>query len=99
MEKKERKEALNKYKKEEQQKLLSILPMSKEELEEFFNFLDKQLSNGVEGGSFDLTEKFCKEKGLEFVKVKEWAGVLGGFDDEEILWNCEDPYEFLLKNG
>src|SRR6185436_5898130 len=90
------KEAKIEFKRQEQEELVSILPMSKEQLKEFFDHLDKGLNNEREAYSLKLTQEFCESKELDFNKVKEWAAELGGYNDEEILWNCEQEYEFLM---
>lgn len=97
MDKQERKEALQELKFKEQQRLLSILPMQQEILKSFFDYLDTELTNSDNGNSLKLTEEFCKRNNLDFEKVKEWAGEFGGYDDAEILWNCEPEYEFLIE--
>lgn len=91
-----RKEVKKEFKRQEQEKLVSILPMSKEQLKEFFDHLDKGLNNEGDVYSLKLTMEFCENKELDFNKVKEWAAELGGYNDEEILWNCEQEYDFLL---
>ena len=98
MDKQERKEVIGELKRKEQERLLSILPMSQKFLKSYFDYLDLELSNSYNGNSLKLTEEFCNINKLEFEKVKEWAVEFGGYDDAEILWNCEDEYEFLLKD-
>ena len=96
MDKQDRKEVLRGIKMKEQEKLVSILPMSVEQLEEFFDYLDDKLNKNTEN-SLVYTKEFCEIKKIDFEKVKGWAEELGGYDDSEILWNVEEQYEFLLK--
>ena len=98
MEKEDRKNKLEEFKQQERQKLISILPMSKESLREYFNFLD-QNSSDEDDDSFEATKKFCENNRLDFMKVKEWAEELGGYNDVEVLWNVEQNYEFLLGDS
>jgi hypothetical protein len=96
MDKERRKEIKNDLKQQEQERLMKILPMPGNLLKDFFDYLDEKLTEGDPGNSLRLTETFCTKKNLDFEKVKEWAGELGGFDDAEILWNVEEQYEFLM---
>ena len=73
------------------------MPMSVQLLKKFFDFLDARLENGGVAGSLKLTEEFCKNENLNFDKIKIWAAEFGGYDDAEILWNCEPEYEFLIE--
>ncbi|MEO7922053.1 MAG: DUF2695 domain-containing protein [Chitinophagaceae bacterium] len=95
----EQKNKKKEFKQKEKERLVEILPMPEKLLKEFFDYLDEKLTEGDSGNSLRLTETFCTKKNLDFEKVKEWAGELGGFDDAEILWNCEQEYEFLIGEG
>ena len=97
MDKEKQREAKKEFKRKEQEKLVAILPMSKELLKEFFDYLDNELSNDDNVASSKLTQEFCEKKGLDYSKVKAWAAELGGYDDKEILWNVEQEYEFLIE--
>ena len=96
MDKQDRKEILRGIKTKEQEKLVSILPMSVEQLGEFFDYLDNKLNKNTEN-SLVYTKEFCENKKIDFEKVKGWVEELNGYDDSEILWNVEEQYEFLLK--
>jgi hypothetical protein len=82
----------------EQERLLSILPMRKHFLKEYFDFLDEHIEEEKKP-SLRLTKQFCERNGLDFEKVKAWAEEFGGFDDQEILWNIEDIYEEVMRGG
>ena len=97
MDKQERKEILGKLKQQEKEKKVSLLPMSVQVLKKFFNFLNERLENGERGDSLKLTNEFCKNENLDFDKVKMWAAKFGGYDDAEIVWNCEQEYDFLIE--
>lgn len=92
MSKEIKKSAAEKEKEREQERLLSILPMRKHFLKDYFDFLDKHIDEERKP-SFRLTEQFCTTNGLDFEKVKAWAAEFEGFDDQEILWNIEELYE------
>ena len=96
MDKQERKDALKKFKEQENETKISNLPMSVQLLKKFFDFLDERLKNEEEGNSLKLTEEFCKKENLNFDNVKTWAEDFGGYNDEEILLNVEQEYEFLI---
>jgi hypothetical protein len=101
MDKQERKEIKKELKQQEQDRLLALLPMPANLLKDLFDYLDEKLSEGSSypGNTLRLTETFCVKNDLDFEKIKAWAAELGGFDDAEILWNCEEPYEFLIGGG
>ena len=81
----------------EQERLLSILPMRKHFLENFFNYLDEHIEEERKP-SLRLTEQFCRDNGLDFEKVKGWGQQFESFTDQEILWNVEEVYEELMKS-
>jgi hypothetical protein len=96
MSKENKKSAVEKEKEREQDRLLSILPMRKHFLKDYFDFLDKYIDDEKKP-SLRLTEQFCKNNGLDFEKVKAWAASFEGYDDQEILWNIEELYEGHMK--
>ncbi|MEJ7768789.1 MAG: hypothetical protein WKF89_13305 [Chitinophagaceae bacterium] len=97
MEKSEKKSKIEKEHDREQERLLSILPMRKHFLKDFFDFLDKHLDE-ERNSSLRLTEQFCKDNGLDFLKVRSWGEGFDAFTDQEILWNIEEVYEELMKS-
>lgn len=100
MNKQERKEIKKAVRSQEQEQLLSVLPMPQNLLKSFFDYLDEKLTEGSRyGKDLQLTATFCSKNDLDFEKVKDWAADLGGYDDAEILWNCEEKYEFLIESG
>ena len=96
MDKTNRKRNPEKEKEKELERLLSILPMRKHFLKDFFDFLDKHIQE-ERRPSLNLTEHFCKDNGIDFIKVKTWAEEFGAYDDQGILWNVEEVYEELMK--
>lgn len=92
MSKEDHKGKAEKEKEREQERLLSILPMRKHFLKDFFDFLDKHIEEERKP-SLKLTEQFCNVNGLDFEKVKAWAEEFEGYDDQAILWNIEEVYE------
>jgi len=96
MSKEIKKSAIEKEKEKEQERLLSVLPMRKHFLKEYFDFLDKHIDKERKP-SLKLTEEFCKINALDFEKVKIWAVSFEAFDDQEILWNIEELYEVHMK--
>ena len=96
MEKSNRKIDPEKEKAKEQERLLSVLPMRKHFLKDFFDFLDKHIEE-ERRPALKLTERFCKENGIDFEKVKAWAIEFDAHNDQEILWNIEEVYEEHLK--
>ncbi len=101
MDKQEPKEAMEDLRQKEQVHLVAILPMPVKVLKKLFDYLDLKLTEdgSYPGNTLRLTETFCVKNELDFEKVKLWAAGLGGYDDAEILWNCEEPYDFLFEEG
>jgi len=81
----------------EHNKLVESLPMSLELLEQFFGYLDDNLTEDKSGNPYQFTESFCKQQDLEVEKVKAWAGQFGASNDTDILWKVEDVYEPVLR--
>lgn len=97
MDKAEKKSRKEKDHEREQERLLSILPMRKHFLKNYFDYLDKHVEDERKP-SLRLTEQFCRDNGLDFEKVKTWGEGFDGFTDQEILWNVEEVYEELMKS-
>ena len=94
--KKDKKE-MRKLSEGEHNKLVEALPMSLELLEQFFGYLDDNLTGDNTGNSYQFTESFSNENGLDAEKVKEWASAFGAASDKDILWKVEDVYEPVLR--
>jgi hypothetical protein len=97
MEKSPKKSKQEKEHEREQERLLSILPMRKHFLKDYFNYLDKHIEDERKP-SLRLTETFSRENGLEFQKIVQWAAEFEAFTDQEILWNIEELYEEVMKS-
>ena len=94
--KKDKKE-MRKLSEGEHNKLVEALPMSLELLEQFFGYLDDNLTDDKSGNPYRFTESFSNENGLDAEKVKQWAAAFGAASDTDILWKVEDVYEPVLR--
>ncbi len=87
----------NKEREKELERLLSVLPMRKHFVKEYFDYLDKYIES-ERRPSLNLTKQFCKDNALDFEKVKTWAAEFEAFDDQSILWKVEEVYEEVMKS-
>ena len=74
---------------------LAALPMPKEKLAAFFDYLDQQLTEHDCDDTLRFTKEFAASHNLAFEPIKEWLGDYGGYCDCEALVNVEEKYESL----
>ena len=74
---------------------LAALPILKEKLQAFFDYLDQQLSEHDCDDTLRFTQEFAASHNLAFEPIKQWLGHLGGYCDCEALANVEEKYEDL----
>ena len=74
---------------------LAALPMPKEKLAAFFDYLDQQLTEHDCDDTLRFTKAFAASHNLAFEPIKEWLGDYGGYCDREALVNVEEKYESL----
>jgi len=91
-EKEKRKELLNRFKKEEENKFLDSLPIDKQKFQELFHFLDQELEAGC-NHDLRLTEKYLNSNNLPINKTLDWLRENGGYCDCEVLFNVEEKSE------
>ena len=71
------------------------LPMPKEKLQAFSDYLDQQLEKHDCDDTLRFTQEFAASHNLEFELIKQWLGDYGGCCDCEALTNVEEKYEGL----
>ena len=74
---------------------LAELPMPKEKLAAFFDYLDQQLTEHDCDDTLRFTQEFAASQNLAFEPIKQWLGNYGGYCDCEALANVEEKYEGL----
>jgi len=94
-EKQRRKAIQNKLTQKANIEKLAGLPMPKEKLAAFFNYLDQQLTEHDCDDTLRFTQEFAASHNLEFEPIKQWLGDYGGYCDCEALANVEEKYEGL----
>ena len=95
-EEKQRRKALQqKAKEDEKLGKYAALPMPKETLALYFDFLDQKLSNDGCDDTLRFTEHFAADHKLAFHLMKQWLAEYGGYCDCEALANAEESFENL----
>ncbi|OGX80946.1 hypothetical protein BEN48_07185 [Hymenobacter glacialis] len=94
-EKGRRKAIQNELMKKADAERLAALPMPKEKLQEFFDYLDQQLEEHDCDDTLRFTQQFAASRNLAFEPIKQWLGDYGGYCDCEALANVEEKYEGL----
>ena len=94
-EKQRRKTIQNKLAEESNALKLAELPMSKDKLALFFNYLDEQLTEHGCDHTLGFTKRFTLDHKLPFESIELWLSKYGGYCDCEILLNVEDHFENL----
>lgn len=71
-------------------KFLKSVPVSIEELQKLFDWLDFQLSENGCNDTLALTKSFIKQNNLPEEHLIKWLKENGGYCDCEVLANVED---------
>ena len=96
MSKDPRKEALKKaWKEQENQKLLAGMPLSKEDLKELFDYLDRPDPPPCDH-TLRETISFLGKKKLDVKRVVPWLKEHGGYCDCEVIFNVDDKFAELI---
>ena len=88
MDKKEKKEIVEKLREEERKKALAALPLSRNDLADLFDHLDEALSEDCDH-TLAKTKAFLKSRNLDNENVLRWLEDHGGHCDCEVLDNVE----------
>ena len=92
-----RKDALKKaWREQENQKLLTSIPVSKTDLQELFDHLDVSLAESCDH-TFRFTTAFLERRKLDVQRVIPWLREHGGHCDCEVLANVEDEFGDLIR--
>jgi hypothetical protein len=94
-EKQHRKAIQNRLEKEASVGILANLPMPKEKLTVYFNYLDQRLAEHECDNTLRLTEQFATDQKLSYDLIKQWLSKYGGYCDCEVLANVEEKFEGL----
>src|SRR4051812_6027699 len=92
MSKDARKEALKKvWKQQEHEKLVASIPLPHPELQDLFNYLDRE---GAPRCDHTLREtvEFLRSRRLDEVRVVAWLREYGGYCDCEVIFNVEEKF-------
>lgn len=96
MDKKKRKEILDKLYKEKLIEFRQSLPFDENIFPKLFDYLDNELIIYGCNHTSLITETFLQKNGiLNVIEVKEWLAKNGGYCDCEILANVEDLFDYL----
>ncbi len=90
-EKQRRKQILDELTKKQNEEFANSLPMSRDQFQNLFDFLDEQLSDCDD--TLKLTENFLLENGIaDKERISKWLGEHGGYCDCEVLANVEEYF-------
>ncbi len=91
-EKQRRKKVLDELAKKQKEEFENSLPISRDQFQKLFNFLDEHLEDCDD--TLKLTEIFLLEIEVpDREKVSKWLGQYGGYCDCEVLANVEEQFE------
>ncbi len=94
-EKQRRKAIQDELRRKDNAEKLAALPMPKEMLQVFFDYLDQQLEEHDCDDTLRFTQEFAVSHNLVSEPIKQWLGDYGGYCDCEALANVEEKYEGL----
>jgi Protein of unknown function (DUF2695) len=94
-EKQRRKAMQNEMRQKVDAEKLVALPMPKEKLQAFFDYLDQQLTEHECDNTLRFAQQFAASHNLAFEPIKQWLNDCGGYCECEALANVEEKYEGL----
>ncbi len=68
------------------------MPISRDDLDDLFNYLDEELPKSGCNHTLELTKVFLTLRSVDAESVDLWLGEYGGFCDCEVLANVEDAW-------
>jgi hypothetical protein len=90
-EKQRRKQILDDLAKKQKEAFENNLPMSRDQFQKLFDFLDEELEDCDD--TLKLTEAFLTQTGIvDKKRVLEWLNQNGGYCDCEVLANVEEQF-------
>jgi hypothetical protein len=96
MSKDPRKDALKKeWKLQQRQQLAASIPMSQQDLQHLFDYLDRPDLPCCDH-TLRETTKFLRRRSLEVERVVDWLREHGGHCDCEVIANVEDKFHDIL---
>ncbi|MGB4811596.1 MAG: DUF2695 domain-containing protein [Methylophilaceae bacterium] len=75
------------------QKAIAEMPISLQDLDSLFNYLDEHLETEGCDHTNNITCRFLASKHLNQEKILPWLETYGGYCDCEVLANVEDSWE------
>ena len=81
---------------DERDLLIEMLPATKEQIVELFDYLNDLLGEIDCKHDLEQTIKYAMQKGLSVSKLMTWLQENGGFCDCEVLKNVEEEWEAVF---
>jgi hypothetical protein len=91
--KRSRKEAIGRWKAEQQAAARAVLPLPEEKMQALFDMLDAELPEQGCDHTLRLTHAWLDAEGLPVEPVIEWLRANGGYCDCEALANAEEAWQ------
>ncbi len=96
MDKKKKRELVKKLKAEAFAKEVEAMPISKEDLGDLFDWLDRPEAFECDH-SLKQTLEFLNNRDLDHSIIIPWLNEYGGYCDCEVLFNVEDKWEDFIS--
>ncbi|MBD3903520.1 DUF2695 domain-containing protein [Chryseobacterium sp. Ch-15] len=93
-EKARRKQIQKELQEKAQAEFEKFLPISREDFQNLFDYLDENLEENNCDNSLKLTKQFLETNQIQNIEeVENWLKENGGFCDCEVLYNVEELFE------
>lgn len=93
MDKAKKKELLKQFKRNEKDLILKSLPITIDQINALFDYLDAELGNQECDNTHKLTKNFLVENNLPEKETILWLDAQGGCCDCEVLFNVEEKID------
>jgi hypothetical protein len=97
--KRNRKEALDRWKARQRASAGEKLPLPDSQMEELFRWLDAELSRRDCNHTLCLVQERCAQHHVAFESLEAWLHETGGFCDCEALANSERAWRDAIQDG
>jgi hypothetical protein len=86
-----KKELIKAWEQQEQQKLITSIPMPHQDLRDLFNYLDRETAPPCDH-TLRETIAFLQQRGLDVNRIVPWLRENGGYCDCEVIYNVEEKF-------
>jgi Protein of unknown function (DUF2695) len=98
-EKQRRKELLKRWGAQQRDAARAKLPLPDEQMRALFDMLDSELPERGCDHTLRLVREWAERQGIPFDALEAWCKANGGYCDCEVLANCEEQWQWAIRDA